>query len=328
VTAGDHRVESLADAVVIGMRPGAEAQARPDPQDALGPVDHRAHLRAAGHLGQGGPDPVQHVRHRLPDSPADLRQRVGKLGLPVITHPCIVSRASGAGQVAFTGDRRSRISLARDDHLMSSAEQAAAERATERLIFFSDAVVAIAITLLAIDLPVPSGSSMPQFWASVRDNDSRYVSFLISFMVIAAVWGRHHDVFRYASRLDPRLRTLNMCWLLTIILNPFATRMLTARSADTMALRFGFYALLQALASGVMLVMVHHMISRDLLVPDAPRLAGADADWQSYGLMLGFGLSIPLFFATSAAWILWFAGPLAAHQLRRRKRRHGQRDDQ
>ena len=86
----------------------------------------------------------------------------------------------------------------------------AVSRATERLIFFSDAVVAIAITLLAIDLPVPEEPNAAAFWASARHSTGHYVAFLISFFVIAAAWSNHHDAFRYTIRVDNRLRSQNM----------------------------------------------------------------------------------------------------------------------
>lgn len=104
----------------------------------------------------------------------------------------------------------------------------AESRATDRLTLFSDAVVAIAITLLAIDLPVPEGGTVPLFWESVRHNSGHYAAFLISFFAIAAAWRDHHDIFKYVRRVDSRLRTLNTLWLLMIVLNPFATNLLTA----------------------------------------------------------------------------------------------------
>ena len=64
---------------------------------------------------------------------------------------------------------------------------------------FSDAVVAIAITLLAIELPAPAGDTFSKFWPSVRHDDGHYAAFLISFAVIAAAWRDHHDLFRYAG---------------------------------------------------------------------------------------------------------------------------------
>jgi uncharacterized membrane protein len=196
-------------------------------------------------------------------------------------------------------------------------------RAVDRLTFFSDAVVAIAITLLAIDLPVPTGDTAPEFWASVRHNGGHYAAFLISFSAIAAAWSHHHDIFQYARRMDSRLKTLNTTWLFMIILNPFATKLLTSQGNKNLyvhALRFGFYSLLQALASVVLLAMLRHMISHDQ-APGVPEPVVTDNAWQTYGLLVGFGLSIPVFFITTYGWVVWFIGPLLVHQLYRL--RHG-----
>ncbi|HEY1002798.1 MAG TPA: TMEM175 family protein, partial [Streptosporangiaceae bacterium] len=174
----------------------------------------------------------------------------------------------------------------------------AESRATDRLTLFSDAVVAIAITLLAIELPVPEGGTVHLFWESVRHNGGHYAAFLISFFAIAAAWRDHHDIFKYVTRVDSRLRTLNTVWLLMIVLNPFATRLLTAPGhpdLDTHALRFGFYALLQVLESATVFVMLAHILSHGL-APRTPRAMAIDVARQSFNLILGFGLSIPVFF--------------------------------
>ncbi|MGI8451355.1 MAG: TMEM175 family protein [Streptosporangiaceae bacterium] len=129
---------------------------------------------------------------------------------------------------------------------MAGSDQELESRAVDRLIFFSDAVVAIAITLLAIDLPVPAGHTLRLFWASVQNNEDRYLAFLVSFTAIAAAWSDHHDAFRYTRRMDRRLRALNMGWLLMIVVIPFATKVLTVGShenPEVHAVRFGFYAL-------------------------------------------------------------------------------------
>jgi len=81
-------------------------------------------------------------------------------------------------------------------------------RAADRLTLFSDAVVAIAITLLAIDLPLPEGDTVSGFWLSARHDSGHYAAFLISFFAIAAAWRDHHDIFRYVRRVDSRLRTI------------------------------------------------------------------------------------------------------------------------
>jgi uncharacterized membrane protein len=201
-------------------------------------------------------------------------------------------------------------------------------RARDRLTLFSDAVVAIAITLLAIDLPLPEGNTVTEFWASVRHNDAHYAAFLISFFAIAAAWRDHHDIFRYVTRVDSRLRMLNTFWLLMIVLNPFATKLLTAPGhpdLDTHALRFGFYALLQVLESGLIFLMLAHMLSHGL-APRTPRAMAIDLARQSFNLILGFGLSIPVFFVTTNAWIMWIVVPLVVSRWRHIHRQRRQRE--
>jgi uncharacterized membrane protein len=185
-------------------------------------------------------------------------------------------------------------------------------RASERLIFFSDAVVAIAMTLLALDLPVPEGLSASQFLHSVHGNFDQYLAFLVSFWTIAGAWSNHHDVFRYLRRADGRLRTLDMMWLMLIVLIPFATRLLTSKGDTSLtvnAFQWGFYALVQALDSALMLAMLRHMASEGL-APNLPARTLRSVTRLEHTLMTGFGLSIPVFFVTPYAWVLWFGVPL------------------
>jgi uncharacterized membrane protein len=211
----------------------------------------------------------------------------------------------------------------RDDRLVSDRERESAVRAEDRLAFFSDAVVAISITLLAIDLPVPEGDTVSQFWTSFRHDDGHYAAFAISFVVIAAAWSDHHDLFRYARGVDARLRLYNFGWLLSIVLNPFATKLLvvSGQTLSTHALRFGFYALLQVLESGTLYAMLRYMTARRLA--DLPPPVATALTQKFYSLMLGFGLSIPVFFATTYGWVLWIAVPLLSKLLLRWPRRDG-----
>jgi uncharacterized membrane protein len=205
---------------------------------------------------------------------------------------------------------------------VSDEDPESGARAAERLTFFSDAVVAIAITLLAIDLPVPAGGTVSEFWTSVRHDDGHYAAFVISFAVIAAAWSDHHDLFRYAEGTDVRLRLINTGWLLSIVLNPFATKLLvvSGQTLATHALRFGFYALLQVLESGTMYAMLRHLTARGLASPSPAVVKGMAR--KDLSMLLGFGLSIPVFFATTYGWVLWLAAPLLARLLRRRRRRN------
>ena len=211
---------------------------------------------------------------------------------------------------------------------MSDDERRFESRAADRLVAFSDAVVAIAITLLALDLPVPTGATMSSFLSSLDKNSDRYVAFLISFVVIAAAWRRYHGVFRYIERVDAEVRNYNVLWLLMIVLNPFATRVLTTpgqSAAGPRALQFGFYALLQVLSSAALLLIVHHVASHGLQARDTPPLTETQNDWESYGVMAGFAVSIPLFFVTSNAWVIWIVAPLLVGQIGDWRRRRAGR---
>jgi uncharacterized membrane protein len=204
-------------------------------------------------------------------------------------------------------------------------------RASDRLITFSDAVVAIAITLLAIDLPVPRPlvASLHGYWTAIMSDSGQYLAFLISFVAIAGAWSQHHDLYRYVRGTDKRMRTYHLAWLLMIILIPFATKLLFAGSDDILAvhaLHWGFYALLQVVESVALLAMVRHLVSCDYLEPNTPSQVVSSVAGQSWALILGFGLSIPVFFATPNAWVLWIIGPLLVRRARsihhRRASRH------
>jgi uncharacterized membrane protein len=201
---------------------------------------------------------------------------------------------------------------------VSDDERRFESRATDRLVAFSDAVVAIAITLLALDLPVPDGDTMSEFLHSVSHDAEHYLAFLISFLVIAAAWRRYHKIFRYIERVDPHVVTYNLVWLLIMVLTPFATKLLTITGPSTVgphALQFGFYALLQVVSSAALLLIVHNVAAHAEQAPGTPPLADTYNDWASYGAMLGFALSIPIFFLTYNAWLVWIVTPFVVARL-------------
>jgi uncharacterized membrane protein len=102
----------------------------------------------------------------------------------------------------------------------------APDHAVERLMFFSDAVFAIAITLLVIEIHVPdipSGSPASASWSALAHLIPHFVGFVVSFFVIAAFWGGHHRAFAVAAHWDQRLVLPNTVLLLTIAAMPFFT---------------------------------------------------------------------------------------------------------
>ena len=110
-----------------------------------------------------------------------------------------------------------------------AAEEESGLVSPERLIYFSDAVIAIAITLLALELPVPSGvSGDAEVLGFLRGNAWDYLTFLISFAAVAMYWLAHQRLFRYATGLAGPVIQWNLLWLLMIVLMPFTAKLLTA----------------------------------------------------------------------------------------------------
>ena len=97
----------------------------------------------------------------------------------------------------------------------------------ERLILFSDAVFAIAITLLIIEIKVPeihkeelSELTVLQALAQLAP---KFAGFLVSFLLIGQYWVMHHRMFGFVINYTERLIWLNILLLLTIVLMPFST---------------------------------------------------------------------------------------------------------
>ena len=91
-----------------------------------------------------------------------------------------------------------------------------------RMEAFSDGVLAIAITLLVLDVAIrPPGSPVHEFLAAWPT----YVAYLISFLTIGAAWIGHHGFTARLERVDPILLRLNLLFLLVVAFLPFPTRL-------------------------------------------------------------------------------------------------------
>jgi len=95
----------------------------------------------------------------------------------------------------------------------------------DRLLFFSDGVFAIAITLLSIELHIPHGWD-GTFAGLVRDGWPMFGAFLISFAVIGVLWNAHRRAFLRMTRFTNGVFVLNLGLLAGIALIPFATQLL------------------------------------------------------------------------------------------------------
>lgn len=98
------------------------------------------------------------------------------------------------------------------------------ERGLERLIFFTDAVVAIAITLVVLPLVDEAKDldrrSVAEF---LSDDSAALIAAAISFAVIGAFWRDHHRLFERATGYTPTLMRVNLLWLAGVVFLPVAT---------------------------------------------------------------------------------------------------------
>ncbi|WP_410562162.1 TMEM175 family protein [Amycolatopsis sp. cmx-4-61] len=191
--------------------------------------------------------------------------------------------------------------------------------AAERLTFFSDAVVAIAITLLALELPLPEGATSAELLRSLGHHRPEYLSFLISFVVIGSHWRAHHRLFNYVTTLGGGLARLTFGWLLMQVIMPFATKVIAEDGA--FEFRFVFYAAVQLVALTLFLLMAWQIQRNHLHRADTPpELFGAV--YRGISVMIAaFAVSIPVAFLTRWAYACWIVVPLVVNLLSRFRRR-------
>ena len=153
---------------------------------------------------------------------------------------------------------------------------------TGRIEAFSDGVYAIAITLLILDVRVPT-SSPGQLGQALTRQWPTYVAFLISFAFIGIMWVNHHRLFTHIRRSDHRLLFLNLLLLLGVTVVPFPTALLAAHynAADrtlATAVFNGTYFLIAIFFN----VLWHHAVRAGLL--DSTTLESATATSKQYAI--------------------------------------------
>jgi uncharacterized membrane protein len=140
----------------------------------------------------------------------------------------------------------------------------------ERLLFLSDGVYAIALTLLAVELVLPESAADLHGGAlldSLLESWPRVLAFLISFTVIANFWVGHNVLFQHVRRFDGGLMWLALLQLLCVAFIPYPTSVIGQHIVDPVAQQFYFATLL--LTGLVMATLWLYMNSgRRLVHPD------------------------------------------------------------
>jgi uncharacterized membrane protein len=142
----------------------------------------------------------------------------------------------------------------------------------ERLVGFSDAVLAIAITLLVLGLEVPSVHKIPQTELPefLKDSIPSILAYITSFFLVGIYWLQHYVIFHYIHHANRALVLLNGLFLLSVSFLPFPTGLQAVYRGDRLAVvLFGCAHIVCGLT---LLALWHYATHRHRLVaPDLPR---------------------------------------------------------
>lgn len=171
-----------------------------------------------------------------------------------------------------------------------------------RAVFFSDAVFAIAMTLLVagIDVPADGPGTLAQ---RLGDESGQIWSFFLSFAVIGYFWLAHHRLLSLVDRIDQRTMAVNLAYLGLIAFLPFPTALIGQASDSTAAVVL--YAAAMALASLVETVLFELFRRADGLRIEVT--ADQRRRWLTASLVpvVVFAGSIPVAVLVGTTWALW-----------------------
>jgi uncharacterized membrane protein len=180
----------------------------------------------------------------------------------------------------------------------------AGSKELDRIVNFSDGVFAIVITLLVLDIRVPEipadlvSQELP---SRILDLEPKFLSYVISFLVIAIYWQAHHRVFRPIKSYDSTLLWLNVLFLMAISFLPFPTSLLGEYGEEQLSVVI--YAATAAVASLLLVSISWYAAAGHRLVP-------SDLDDEAERIQRVQGLAVPVVFLLSIG--ISFFSPRAA----------------
>ena len=174
-----------------------------------------------------------------------------------------------------------------------------AEVEFSRIVAFSDGVFAIAMTLLVLNLNVPTSD----LGESLREQRPDFIAYALSFAVLARFWLAHHTFFSEVRRFDRGLMLLNLLLLGLVVLVPFATGVFGAFEGDVGGIAV-YAVLLAALAASEDLLAIY-AVRAGLTTPEAAAREEAVGMWR-FAVPALFLVAIPLA-AVIGAWapLVW-----------------------
>jgi uncharacterized membrane protein len=189
----------------------------------------------------------------------------------------------------------------------------------DRLLALSDGVVAIAITLLVLQLKVPSPAKLPhpdsasELASQLGNGADQLISYVISFYVIAQFWLVHHRVFRRITGQQEGLAWWNFAFLFTITIMPFTSDLLGEFASNPLAVDiFAANLLLATLATQLTVIYGRR---KDLVTAETAQETRA-AQFRAAASVVVIALSIGIAWANPDVakyfWLLLAVAPRVA----------------
>jgi uncharacterized membrane protein len=170
-------------------------------------------------------------------------------------------------------------------------------------VFFSDAVFAIAMTVLVLTLKISANTTDAEVAHALRSSLPSVFSYALSFAVISACWLAHHRMFRYVQRIDTTVLVLNLSVLGLVAFVPYPTSVLGQYGETTAAVVF--YASTMGILGSLMTALWSYASHRHRFIPrGTPSQFVRHAFWRSATTPTVFLASIPIAFVspTAAKW--------------------------
>ncbi|MEV6557292.1 TMEM175 family protein [Nocardia sp. NPDC051756] len=182
-----------------------------------------------------------------------------------------------------------------------------------RMGAFADAVLAIAITLLVIEIKRPEGAELASPHALgefLWHEKASFIAFVLAFFLLWSVWRRHHILIDEVDRLDRATAGAHAPLLLFAAFLPFPTAIFGHASDNKLAVCL--FAATAAALFGCEAVMKEFAWRRAVLNPGVdPGQIRASAS-ASAAVTLVFAVTAALAWVTPSIWYVWFFVPLAA----------------
>src|SRR6201996_4503039 len=190
-----------------------------------------------------------------------------------------------------------------------------------RLLALSDGVVAIAITLLVLQLNVPdptkltNPTSASELAAQLRKDADQLISYVISFYVIAQFWLVHHRVFRRITRQREGLAWWNFAFLFTVSVMPFTSNLVGKFSANPLAVDIFAVNLLAAMLATHLTLTYGYR--NNLVIAESPRemqAAQLRAAASAFVIVVSIGIAWVNTGAAKYCWLLLAVAPWLAER--------------